>query len=65
MVIEPIGKSIPRIYKTFWEEVLRAHRELEDSITNSSMASLDTTQLEASIKEVIVDRLDWQIPPYK
>ena len=75
IVIVPKDKSIPRtdkgsvmrkeVYKTFEEEISGAYRDLEDSMIDSSLAPLDTNQLEASIKEVISDRLNWKIPSHK
>jgi thioester reductase-like protein len=75
IVIVPTGKSVPRtdkgsvmrkeVYKTFEEEIQQAYKDLEDSMIDSSLAPLDTNQLEASIKEVISDRLNWKIPSHK
>ena len=75
IVIVPAGKSIPRtdkgsvmrkeVYKTFEEEIFQAYKDLEDSVVDSSLAPLDVNQLEASIKELIEDRLNWKVPSHK
>jgi thioester reductase-like protein len=75
IVIVPAGKSIPRtdkgsimrkeVYNSFGEEISQAYSDLEHSIIDSSLAPLDTNQMEASIKELITDRLSWKIPPHK
>lgn len=75
IVVIPPGKSIPRtdkgsvmrkeVYATFAEEISQAYRDLEDSMFDSSLALSDTNQLEASIKQLIIDRLHWKIPSHK
>lgn len=53
------------VYKTFEEEISQAYRDLEDSMVDPSLAPLDIDQLEASIKKLIEDRLNWKVPSHQ
>ena len=50
------------VYAKFEKDILQVYSDLEKTTSGTSLDPLDPTQLEASIKGLIQEHLDWKIP---